>query len=404
MIYDSFESFIESVIIPKHTANPTHSRLDGLDSGSNWDIAGTFLHQNKIWNIHADSRYEPLLLAHKLIKEGKTENPFIEENTASGKGKCLILQSEIQQLLSNPRKKYLYIYESTSSPSLFANHFLQYWKPAQIDHEMSLVPTLVHSGSDQLNRVKIGDVVWIVTVRNGELFVAGRMKVGEHITQAEAKRRLGQNVWQAKYHIVAEAGTEEDLREISLKDIADKLRFSSPTGKDRLVISKNYVDGKQLQTIRKLTPESVKLLELKWYGTEEPETLKIQQQISSGAGFGDPEKNKKVEKSAVQAVTEMYEKEGWKVESVEAKKCGYDLLCTKRNLKQNVEVKGVSGAEISFIITSNEVNQANTNPNFVICVVTLALSENPQINRFTANEFTKNFALEAIAYKAKLTN
>ena len=53
---------------------------------------------------------------------------------------------------------------------------------------------------------------------------------------------------------------------------------------------------------------------------------------SGSGGFQpDPEKRVRVEKAAVKHVTKIYKGEGWKVESVEQEKVGYDLYCTKTN-------------------------------------------------------------------------
>lgn len=134
------------------------------------------------------------------------------------------------------------------------------------------------------------------------------------------------------------------------------------------------------------------------------ETLEIEREISTGAGFGNPETNKKVEKAAVEFVTKQYKKDGWVVASVELAKCGYDLKCSKLGLEEHVEVKGVSGIETAFIITANEVREAKNNPRFVICVVTSAVSASPKMNKFTGAEFVKKFNLNEIAYRAVLKN
>src|SRR4051812_6648218 len=51
----------------------------------------------------------------------------------------------------------------------------------------------------------------------------------------------------------------------------------------------------------------------------------------------------KVERAAVRFVSAWYRREGWKVKSVEAMKCGYDLLCRRTGSAEHVEVKGVAG-------------------------------------------------------------
>lgn len=211
-------------------------------------------------------------------------------------------------------------------------HFLQYWEPTQIDYALRDVDKTDHAGSGQYLRMKVkpGDKVWIITVRSpGELVTIGKILVGEIVNRREAARRFGEkNVWNAEHHIVAETGAEEKTREVSLMDVAAQLRFQGE--KDRLTITGGLIKAQQLQSIRKLSAASAALLESKWNTTELPSAPELEQQISkSGAGYGDPETNRKVERAAVSFVTEWYEGRGWKVETVEAMKCGYDLSCTK---------------------------------------------------------------------------
>jgi hypothetical protein len=109
-IYDSFNEYVKLFVIPRKNENPDQLRLDGQESGGNREIAGVFQHQNKVWKVHGDTRYEPILLAYDVMRK-EMEDPFIEKTTNSGKGSSLILKDEIQQLSSKPRFKHLYIYE-----------------------------------------------------------------------------------------------------------------------------------------------------------------------------------------------------------------------------------------------------------------------------------------------------
>ncbi len=111
MTYDNFSSFMESVVIPKKSANPTHIRLDGNTSGSSWNVEGVFQHHGKIWQVHDDTHYEPLLLAYDSMKKGKVDDPFAEEVTNTGKRRCLVLHGEVRKLMAKPRFKHLYVYE-----------------------------------------------------------------------------------------------------------------------------------------------------------------------------------------------------------------------------------------------------------------------------------------------------
>ncbi len=121
---------------------------------------------------------------------------------------------------------------------------------------------------------------------------------------------------------------------------------------------------------------------------------------SSGGGFGDSEDNKEIETKAVAYVTKWYSDSDWDVDSVERIKCGFDLVCTKKDVVENVEVKGVSGTDISFMITANEVRQAEQNDNFILCVVTNAGSNSPNLSRYTGKEFIEKFNIAPVILRA----
>lgn len=121
----------------------------------------------------------------------------------------------------------------------------------------------------------------------------------------------------------------------------------------------------------------------------------------TGAGFGGSETNREVEKAAIQYVTNEYMKSNWIVKSVEAEKIGFDLLCQKGENQEHIEVKGIQGDLLSFIITAGEVKRAQTDQFFVLCIVASALTS-PKLYKFTAIEFNQRFNLETISYRANL--
>jgi hypothetical protein len=133
---------------------------------------------------------------------------------------------------------------------------------------------------------------------------------------------------------------------------------------------------------------------------EEAQTIKLLQKNS--VGFGSPETNRKVEQAAITFVTKHYESNGWSVQSVEIAKKGYDLLCVKGSIEEHVEVKGLQSEVIRFIITAGEVQCAHRDERFVLCVVTSAISIHPQLFRYTANEFVRQFDLSPAVFHASL--
>ena len=147
--------------------------------------------------------------------------------------------------------------------------FLQLWHHTTADWHLRRRYVLSHAGSDQFYRVRRGDTVWAVTVYPpGELVLLGRLRVGELTGYEGAKARLGTNdVWEAKYHIIAESGTEELLREVDLMDLAGDIRFVSKVN-DRLNLTDGLVKAQQLQTMRELATESASMLGEKWSGNQ----------------------------------------------------------------------------------------------------------------------------------------
>jgi len=119
-----------------------------------------------------------------------------------------------------------------------------------------------------------------------------------------------------------------------------------------------------------------------------------------GAGFGTPEYNKRVEEAAISMVMRWYKDKGWQVRSVEAQKCGYDLECRQHDTEEHVEVKGIRGDELAFIITAGEVRNLMLDRKHVTALVTNALATAPLLTRFSRDEFLNNFELEPLAYHA----
>ncbi|MEX0778842.1 MAG: DUF3883 domain-containing protein [Balneolales bacterium] len=120
-----------------------------------------------------------------------------------------------------------------------------------------------------------------------------------------------------------------------------------------------------------------------------------------GAGFGNPETNKDVEKAAIEKVTKLYENKGWSVESVESENLGFDLICTTDISVLNVEVKGISGLQESFILTRNEFNQIGKNENFLLCIVLNALSDNPKVVEYDQHKLKELFHFEPLQYHVR---
>lgn len=151
------------------------------------------------------------------------------------------------------------------------NH-LQLWHHTTARRELDDSRVLRHSGSDQFCRtrwrVRPGDTLWVVTVYPpGGLFLLGRLLVGECTDHEGARQCLDYEPYEADYHVIARPGTEEPLRQVNLMAVARELRFVSRVN-DRLDLADGLVDAQQLQTMRRLTPDSAELLEQRWSASD----------------------------------------------------------------------------------------------------------------------------------------
>lgn len=126
-------------------------------------------------------------------------------------------------------------------------------------------------------------------------------------------------------------------------------------------------------------------------------------ELGGGAGFGaDPIQNKAVEQAAVNAVWDWFLEEGWSVTDRQRDNCGYDLLCRNGSKEQHVEIKGISGNDLCFIITQNELSTAKRDPHFLLTVVTNALvASRLEMYDFNGRELLTKFAFEPLAFKAR---
>jgi hypothetical protein len=87
----------------------------------------------------------------------------------------------------------------------------------------------------------------------------------------------------------------------------------------------------------------------------------VESSQATSAGFGDSERNKEIEAAAIEFVTAWHRARRWTVRSVENSNCGYDLRCEKAGEIRHVEVKGVRGDVVGFMVTAGEVRQAKSN-------------------------------------------
>ena len=135
-----------------------------------------------------------------------------------------------------------------------------------------------YASSDQFDRIRlrVGDVIWHNTLRPSEdnqlveLILCGRLVV-DFIThdEAEARRIIWERIrqdymWDGNTH--AFAGIDaEPYDEVSIHDLASRICSQSKSGVNCLTIVDGMIEPYQLQTIRRLTAGTVRLLEERWH-------------------------------------------------------------------------------------------------------------------------------------------
>ena len=144
-------------------------------------------------------------------------------------------------------------------------HYLSYWLPEQLDN-LPDDPLMCHAASDQYLNINPGDTVWVVTVNpsSRKLMLLAPLRVSERLSDSEARRQHGRDLYQAKWHIFTADNEAEAIRCLDINNIASRLRFVSDTN-DRLpVVQDGGVRPQRLQRMRCLTNDTASLLERIW--------------------------------------------------------------------------------------------------------------------------------------------
>jgi len=291
---------------------------------------------------------------------------------------------------------------------------LVYWKQFWGDYENEKDSDFLENDWDWydkrkrfFNQLERGDTLWVAVSGGAEHPDEWRLLQGIVIRDLKFVDKYN-HVDGRPYCVVGDREKSQKFdfdSQLDLANLLHELEFVS----GKKITKEGKSIGLQLEQFRPLSPSGSRLLEQ--YARNliltTPETSLEEKQIEkiikrAGAGFGSPEMNRKVGDAACSYVTEWYESHGWSVKSVEAEKCGYDLVCVKGSVEKHVEVKGVQGEVLSFIITAGEVRQAQSNSKFIICIVTSSLSKRPKLFRYTGKEFAAKFRLSPLAYKAVL--
>ena len=152
-------------------------------------------------------------------------------------------------------------------------YYTHYWVNQWLEHKaVTEGEVLSHDAGNQFRTrgIKRGDFVYVVTVREGDLYLMGRPQVGEVCSQERAIAKLGPDLWDANDHLIAESGSETPMRADvkAAPEVAKLLTFVTSDGKDALG---HPVEHMKLQAIRELDRYSADRLD-QMFGSKRRET------------------------------------------------------------------------------------------------------------------------------------
>ncbi len=152
-------------------------------------------------------------------------------------------------------------------------YYTHYWVNKWLEHKaVTEGEVLCHDAGNQFRTrgIKRGDFVYVVTVREGDLYLMGRLQVGEVCSLARATANLGPDLWDANDHLIAESGSETPMRADGkvASEVAKLLTFVTSDGKDDLG---HPVEHMKLRTVRELDRDSADRLD-QLFGSKRRET------------------------------------------------------------------------------------------------------------------------------------
>lgn len=157
-------------------------------------------------------------------------------------------------------------------------HYLLYWKidPA-IRPQVGQHLTTAYAASPHLRKTKPGDVVWIITVHEGHLYLLGRLQVEFVVDDTAIAQELVDpqpaEWYEADWYAISNKYAIEPMRELDITPLAAQLRFVSHAS-PQLDVLNGKVDAQQLRALRQLNVISAQLLDEVWYSDAyTPETI-----------------------------------------------------------------------------------------------------------------------------------
>jgi hypothetical protein len=144
-------------------------------------------------------------------------------------------------------------------------YFTHYWQNSAKEFNKRGRPLDYALGSMFISRgVRLGDVIFVVTVENGILHLIGRMVVGGIVDRIFAVRLRGRDdLWDSPECVIARKRTASPMRFDRVLPIrwVKRLRFKGSRGTVALLMRQEKLDRQTLRGVRELTKKSAEILE-----------------------------------------------------------------------------------------------------------------------------------------------
>lgn len=213
--------------------------------------------------------------------------------------------------------------------------------------------------------------IFTATHKDGGTYIVGWYKDATFFRdyqETKLKERKFKNEYIGYYAVAKEENAV-------LLSIDERFSFPIPRGVKGGMGQSNvwYADSEEMKDFRVQVFNKIKK-----YEQEIKKSKKI-----NGNRSNNVEDRKKIEDIAIKQVTKKYMDLGYDVKSVEQENLGWDLEAFYKKTKLRIEVKGLSGNNISVEITPNEYSMMNQYlDRYRLCIVTNCLND-PSIHTFS---------------------
>ncbi|MDH7514987.1 MAG: hypothetical protein QHI48_03805 [Bacteroidota bacterium] len=272
--------------------------------------------------------------------------------------------------------------------------------------------------------VSVGDMVYIVNVYRGELYVIARMQVGEIILGRNAAwKKLRNRAWAADEHLVAARGSGTPLyfSRVVPAEHLPHIRFVDGRQPERLsFLEYGRIDKKSIRGFREIDAGTARLFEElismpfippddnanesdDMFDEEEDEATLDEHDVDDiRRQYDNAEIVERTADVARSLAIRELEGRGYRYDGpLEDEDGAYDLRFYDGEERIPVIVKGTVDIEPAFFLSDRELTLLEEDPSAVLCVVTGALSRSPRITVLTAEEFFDDFAMRPVLYAVK---